>query len=251
MRPATNSSAAAVCTPRPSEPAATMLTGLPSLAPFAFFAASAALVRSGISRRSFSARRLGADANLDLGLRAYHQGDGATVHPSPNALRRGRPARGIDRAVVNRADDIAKFRTRQLAHGPSRICRADAWVDQGRPCTYSRKSPPSSIWMRKSPSRPEMKRRCLICKAPSTVRRLVWRNLEAQAFQAGSISRISGRGCWLRPGSYRRSSIARVRRNAVTTSCAPGQRLHCPLAGGAARPAKCLPKSTPAPTCGG
>jgi hypothetical protein len=54
-RAAANSSAVVVCATRPAAPASAMLRGLPSLAPLAFLAASAAFVRSEISRRSFSA----------------------------------------------------------------------------------------------------------------------------------------------------------------------------------------------------
>jgi hypothetical protein len=51
-----NSSATCAWAMRPIEPATQRFVGLPSFAPLAFFACSAALVRSDISRRSFSAR---------------------------------------------------------------------------------------------------------------------------------------------------------------------------------------------------
>jgi hypothetical protein len=55
INPTTNSSAAAIWMVRPNAPALVILVGLPSLAPPTRLAASAARVRSDISRRSFSA----------------------------------------------------------------------------------------------------------------------------------------------------------------------------------------------------
>src|SRR5882724_1159665 len=51
-----SSSATCACAVRPREPATQRFVGLPSLAPAALFARNAALVRSDISRRSFSAK---------------------------------------------------------------------------------------------------------------------------------------------------------------------------------------------------
>src|SRR6267142_1226216 len=52
IRPVANSSAACTCAMRPREPAIQRFVGLPSLAPAAFFARNAALVRSDKLRKS-------------------------------------------------------------------------------------------------------------------------------------------------------------------------------------------------------
>ena len=91
IRSVANSSATCACARRPIEPAIQRFVELPSFAPLAFFACRAAIVRSDISRRSFSANaayRCSMNGSASRPSSATMKGTLCAIKPETNATSR-------------------------------------------------------------------------------------------------------------------------------------------------------------------